>query len=163
MHGLVVLDENDNVIRPAILWNDGRTQKQTDYLNNEIGKDKLSEYKIFKIVTKSVDIENLHEAKDETKEIKGVSSVSTSKAYIEANAWQAQKGTALKEYAKEHGIKLEEVIAIGDNENDTSMLEIAEIQSIAMGNAVEDIKKICKYETKRNDEDGVAYVISHLL
>ena len=44
MHGLVVLDENDDVIRPAILWNDGRTQKQTDYLNNEIGKDKLSEY-----------------------------------------------------------------------------------------------------------------------
>lgn len=33
MHGLVILDENDNVIRPAILWNDGRTAKQTDYLN----------------------------------------------------------------------------------------------------------------------------------
>ena len=44
MHGLVVLDEDDDVIRPAILWNDGRTQKETDYLNNEIGKDKLSEY-----------------------------------------------------------------------------------------------------------------------
>lgn len=43
MHGLVVLDENDNVIRPAILWNDGRTQKETDYLNNVIGKEKLSE------------------------------------------------------------------------------------------------------------------------
>lgn len=42
MHGLVVLDENDEVIRPAILWNDGRTQKETDYLNNEIGKEKLS-------------------------------------------------------------------------------------------------------------------------
>ena len=42
MHGLVVLDEKDNVIRPAILWNDGRTAKQVDYLNNEIGKDKLS-------------------------------------------------------------------------------------------------------------------------
>ena len=42
MHGLVVLDEDDNVIRPAILWNDGRTAKQVDYLNNEIGKDKLS-------------------------------------------------------------------------------------------------------------------------
>ena len=42
MHGLVVLDEQDNVIRPAILWNDGRTAKQVDYLNNEIGKDKLS-------------------------------------------------------------------------------------------------------------------------
>ena len=44
MHGLVILDENDNVIRPAILWNDGRTTKQVDYLNNEIGKEKLSEY-----------------------------------------------------------------------------------------------------------------------
>ena len=42
MHGLVVLDENDNIIRPAILWNDGRTAKQVDYLNNVIGKDRLS-------------------------------------------------------------------------------------------------------------------------
>ena len=44
MHGLVVLDENDEVIRPAILWNDGRTDKETDYLNRMIGKDKLSKY-----------------------------------------------------------------------------------------------------------------------
>ncbi len=44
MHGLVILDENDNVIRPAILWNDGRTHKEVDYLNNVIGKEKLSEY-----------------------------------------------------------------------------------------------------------------------
>ena len=44
MHGLVVLDKEDQVIRPAILWNDGRTAKETDYLNQVIGKDKLSEY-----------------------------------------------------------------------------------------------------------------------
>ena len=42
MHGLVVLDEQDCVIRPAILWNDGRTAKQVDYLNGVIGKEKLS-------------------------------------------------------------------------------------------------------------------------
>ncbi len=42
MHGLVVLDEKDEVIRPAILWNDGRTAKQTDYLNDEIGRAQLS-------------------------------------------------------------------------------------------------------------------------
>ena len=42
MHGLVVLDDNDYVIRPAILWNDGRTAKQVDYLNHEIRKEKLS-------------------------------------------------------------------------------------------------------------------------
>ncbi len=44
MHGLVILDQDDHVIRPAILWNDGRTTEETDYLNNVIGKEKLSEY-----------------------------------------------------------------------------------------------------------------------
>lgn len=44
MHGLVALDKDDQVIRPAILWNDGRTSEETDYLNQEIGKDKLSQY-----------------------------------------------------------------------------------------------------------------------
>ena len=42
MHGLVVLDENDQVIRPAILWNDGRTAEQVAYLNGEIGMKELS-------------------------------------------------------------------------------------------------------------------------
>ncbi len=44
MHGLVALDKEDRVIRPAILWNDGRTGEETDYLNQEIGKDRLSKY-----------------------------------------------------------------------------------------------------------------------
>ena len=44
MHGLVVLDAEDHVIRPAILWNDGRTAKQVDYLNQEIGKENLSQW-----------------------------------------------------------------------------------------------------------------------
>ena len=44
MHGLVVLDSEDNVIRPTILWNDGRTDKETAYLNEVIGKKKLFEY-----------------------------------------------------------------------------------------------------------------------
>lgn len=42
MHGLVVLDEDDKVIRPAILWNDGRTGEECDYLNREIGRDVIS-------------------------------------------------------------------------------------------------------------------------
>ncbi len=42
MHGLVALDQEDRVIRPAILWNDGRTGEETDYLNQVIGKERLS-------------------------------------------------------------------------------------------------------------------------
>mgnify|MGYP000379337493 CR=1 FL=1 len=38
MHGLVTLDKDDNVIRPAILWNDGRSQKETEYLNTKLEK-----------------------------------------------------------------------------------------------------------------------------
>lgn len=41
MHGLVMLNADDKVIRPAILWNDNRTTRECDYLNNTIGKDKL--------------------------------------------------------------------------------------------------------------------------
>ncbi len=42
MHGLVALDQNDEVIRPAILWNDGRTGEEVEYLNTVIGREKLS-------------------------------------------------------------------------------------------------------------------------
>ena len=44
MHGLVVLDEEDKVVRPCILWNDGRTGAETDYLNSVIGRDALAQY-----------------------------------------------------------------------------------------------------------------------
>lgn len=44
MHGLVALDADDEVIRPAILWNDGRTVEQVRYLNEEVGVEKLLEW-----------------------------------------------------------------------------------------------------------------------
>lgn len=43
MHGLVVLDKDDKVIRPCILWNDGRTERETAYLNEVIGRETLTE------------------------------------------------------------------------------------------------------------------------
>ncbi len=44
MHSLVILDENDEPIRNAILWNDGRTSEETEWLNTAVGKDVLSGY-----------------------------------------------------------------------------------------------------------------------
>lgn len=44
MHGLVALNKDNEVIRPAILWNDGRTFAEVEYLNNKIGKAKLVKY-----------------------------------------------------------------------------------------------------------------------
>jgi xylulokinase len=42
MHGLVIVDKNGDIIRPAILWCDQRTEAQCDYLNNVIGQEKIS-------------------------------------------------------------------------------------------------------------------------
>lgn len=44
MHGLVTLDAQDEVVRPAILWNDGRTTEETVYLNEQIGRERLTGY-----------------------------------------------------------------------------------------------------------------------
>ena len=50
MHGLVALDSKDQVIRPAILWNDGRAGKQSTELNQQLGEEALTgvyrEYRI---------------------------------------------------------------------------------------------------------------------
>lgn len=77
---------------------------------------------------------------------------------LEINHVQAQKGIALERVAKKMGIPLDRVMAIGDNFNDASMLEKAGV-SFAMGNAEEGVKKIAKYETATNTEDGVAKAI----
>ena len=43
MHGLVALDGEDRVIRPAILWNDGRTGEETEMLNRTVGEERLAQ------------------------------------------------------------------------------------------------------------------------
>lgn len=72
---------------------------------------------------------------------------------------KANKANALKFLAKYLKIEKEEIMAIGDNNNDKEMLEYAE-NSVAMGNSNQKIKKICKYTTKTNDQDGVAHAIN---
>ncbi|WP_440895057.1 Cof-type HAD-IIB family hydrolase [Amphibacillus sp. Q70] len=81
---------------------------------------------------------------------------------IEFNHPEAQKGIALKTYTEKSGISLKNVMAIGDNYNDLSMLEIAG-RSVAMENAVEEIKQKCDFVTTRNDQDGVAKAIAAIL
>ena len=74
----------------------------------------------------------------------------------------ASKARALEEIGSIYGIDKSEMIAVGDSYNDTSMLEYAGL-GVAMGNAPDDIKKICQHTTLRNDEDGVAALIEHFI
>lgn len=57
---------------------------------------------------------------------------------------------------------MKDVMALGDNFNDKSMLEQAG-RGVAMGNAAEEIKKLCSYTTKTNNDNGVAYAIEEML
>lgn len=77
---------------------------------------------------------------------------------IEINHIDAQKGIAVKHIAKDLGIPLNEVMTIGDNFNDASMLEVAGV-SFAMGNAEEGVKKIARYETDHHMDGGVGKAI----
>jgi xylulokinase len=51
MHGLVILDEHDQVIRPSLIWCDQRSQQQVDFVNQKVGKDKVLQYTANPVLT----------------------------------------------------------------------------------------------------------------
>ncbi|WP_125707360.1 Cof-type HAD-IIB family hydrolase [Companilactobacillus zhongbaensis] len=87
---------------------------------------------------------------------------SSSPNNLEINSVDAQKGTALMEYAKQKGVKPEEVMAIGDNMNDYSMIKAAGV-GVAMKNAVPEIAAIADEHTDTNVNDGVAKIIEKVI
>lgn len=83
--------------------------------------------------------------------------VSTS-GYMEITQEDAKKGKALEALCDSLNLSLAQVMAIGDNANDFSMLTCAGFP-VAMGNATEELKRIAKVVTTDNDTDGVAKAI----
>lgn len=74
----------------------------------------------------------------------------------------ANKGEAVLELSEYYGFSKDEVMTVGDSENDLSMIQAVE-NSVAMGNALEIIKKNAKYITKTNDEMGVSHIIEKVV
>ena len=81
---------------------------------------------------------------------------------IEIMPPQASKGAALDVMARYLGLSRENVMAMGDANNDLSMLSYA-VHSVAMGNATDEVKRACRYVTGTNDECGVAQMIERVL
>ena len=96
--------------------------------------------------------------KEITKNIKDVVVTSSSPNNVEINSIDAQKGIALLQYAKKRNISPDEIMAIGDNLNDYSMIRDAGV-GVAMKNAIPAIKEIAQVETDNNANDGVAQII----
>ncbi|GFZ27159.1 Cof-type HAD-IIB family hydrolase [Lactobacillus corticis] len=92
----------------------------------------------------------------------GLVASSSSASNLEINAKEAQKGTALMDYAQKRGYRPEEVAAIGDNLNDESMIRMAGT-GVAMGNAVPLIKDLADIETKDNNHNGVGWILEQFI
>lgn len=122
----------------------------------------IDDLKIYKLLSFAEDEENYKQVYNELKNESGVVITSSGYLNLEFNHPEAKKGLALKELAKSMGIDMEDVMSMGDNLNDKSMLEMAG-RGVAMGNADEEILNLCKFHTRTNEEDGVAYAIEEML
>ncbi|QOX61514.1 HAD family hydrolase [Staphylococcus capitis] len=87
---------------------------------------------------------------------------SSSRGNLEITHSDAQKGIALSTIAKQLGIDLKDVMALGDNLNDVSMLERVGY-SVAMDNAAPEVKTVAKYVTDSNENSGVGKAIKKFL
>ena len=122
-----------------------------------------SDHRILKISSNSTDHEALKKLRVELEKIPGLAVVSTVPTDIEITSVHAQKGSTLLDCAKGDVLTPDEIVAIGDSENDYSMLSIPGIHSVAMENACDMIRNICVYQTRANTRDGIAYIINCIL
>lgn len=117
---------------------------------------------VLKAVVVDSDSEKIQKLRDSIIKT-GIVSVSQSmKDNLEVMNKGVTKGSAVKRLAQMYGIDREEIIAIGDNENDMSMIEYAGM-GIAMGNAEESLKNVADYITGDYQEDGVAEAIERFI
>lgn len=96
------------------------------------------------------------------KEIEDIVVTASSRKNLEINHITATKGRAVSEYAKMKGYDATEVMTIGDNINDLTMLDWAKYGT-AMDNAVHEAKTVTDYRTDSNTNDGVAQLIDRVL
>lgn len=123
---------------------------------------KESRTEVLKAVVVDNDSEKLQALRNDIEETGKVSVSQSMKDNIEVMNKGVTKGNAVKMLAKMYGIGREEIIAIGDNENDISMIEYAGL-GIAMGNAEESLKKAANHITGDYQEDGVAEAIERFI
>lgn len=125
----------------------------------------LKEERIAKILFQNENVPYLHEVAMQMQAITDneVSVSFSSNRYLELNRIGVDKGLGLHELADHLGIDIKDTMAIGDNHNDAAMLKEAGL-SVAVANAVEDIKNICDYVTNaNNNEGGVAEAIEKFI
>ena len=149
MHGLVALDENDNVIRPAILWNDNRTTAEVDYLNNEIGKDKLSKYTANIAFAGFTAPKILWMKKNEPENFAKIKKIMLPKDYL---AYRLS-GTFCTDYSDASGMLL---LDVENRKWSDEMLKICDITADQLPKLYESYEKVGTLKKEIADETGLS-------
>lgn len=121
----------------------------------------MDDLEIYKILGFSGDPDILSDVRQALEEETALTITSSGDINLEFNDPKAQKGIALQKLAERLDIPMQDVVAVGDNWNDVSMLKMAGL-GVAMGNAADGIKEIADDVTTSNNEDGVARVIEEV-
>jgi Cof subfamily protein (haloacid dehalogenase superfamily) len=122
-----------------------------------------SDSPIYKISTTFVNADKIAALRKEIERIPNLHIASTTDTNLEITHEKAQKGYALLQYAKQKSIEEAEILAVGDSENDYSMLSLNLGRTVAMANASDLVKRVCSTETLSNDEDGVAILMDGMI
>lgn len=117
---------------------------------------------VYKIFLFSGDVDMLKEIQKELSENPEIAPASSFETNLEITDVKAQKGPALKAYIESLGYTMDEVMVFGDSMNDYSMLSMDFGATVAVANAMPEIKAAAKYITKSNQGQGVAWAINHL-
>lgn len=137
-------------------------EEQVAFIENYDDLYAMENLEIFKILGFSLEKERLDKVRMQFSEKQAVAITSSGAINLEFNHPEAQKGIALETLASSMGVEMRDVMALGDNLNDVSMLKMAGL-AVAMENAEEEVKEICGYRTKTNKEHGVAVAIEEML
>lgn len=137
------------------------TEDMFETISNE-GDEILKCICIDENAIKTKNYEKLNEARKEVLKAGGFEIASSFRNNFEVMCDGVSKGRAAKVLADFYGISKDEVMCIGDNENDLSMIEYAGM-GVAMGNAEESVKKAANYITDTNNNSGVAKAINKFI
>lgn len=117
--------------------------------------------KITKCIAFSTNPKRISSLKEKLNGIDKIVYFGAGRRSVEINNQGVSKGNAVKALADYYGFKREEIVCIGDNENDISMIEYAGV-GVAMGNAIPEVKNLADYITDTNKKNGVAKAIKKI-
>lgn len=151
----------DDLLKGAQIYYDSLFKKSVKVNNLALylQKNKFEIYKVEVTTSQTEILKMLHNFISKNKKLYVTSSYSKN---LEITRGHTDKGNAIKILAEFMKIQLKDVAAIGDNLNDKPMIEAAGI-GIAMGNALDEVKRVSNYITKHYDDDGVAHIINTIL